>query len=132
MEQKPSTERAVREIRRKARRRFSRGEKIGIVIQGGHCFALPPRAHRRKPLLQMEQGVPRSRQEAPASDTQREASSGEVREASTTYGAACRGTRGGTRHPKRKPAAPKMVEAHSEKKDLTSDSGFHCSPYRDL
>ena len=34
MEKKPSAEKAVREIRRKTRRRFSAEEKIRIVIEG--------------------------------------------------------------------------------------------------
>jgi len=34
MEQKPPAEKAVREIRCKARRKFSAGEKIRIVIEG--------------------------------------------------------------------------------------------------
>ena len=37
----------------------------GIARRGEHRGALPPRRHRRRPLLQFVEGVPRSRQEAP-------------------------------------------------------------------
>jgi transposase-like protein len=47
MEKKASAEKAVREIRRKTRRRFSAEEKIRIVIEGAagrgkHRLTVPP------------------------------------------------------------------------------------------
>ena len=67
MPQKDSAENAVRDIRRKTRRKFSAEEKIRIVLEGlrgEHRFSMPPRRHRGEPLLPMELGVSRSRGKA--------------------------------------------------------------------
>ncbi|TDJ21302.1 MAG: helix-turn-helix domain-containing protein, partial [Deltaproteobacteria bacterium] len=69
MEKKASAEKAIREIRRKTRRRFSAEEKIRIVIEGlrgeesiaSLCRREGIAANR---LLPLEQGVSRSGQEA--------------------------------------------------------------------
>jgi hypothetical protein len=51
---KQSTEAAVREIRRRTRRKFAPEEKVRIVLEGlpggaEHFGALPPRRHRGQP-----------------------------------------------------------------------------------
>jgi transposase-like protein len=70
MEKKESAEKAVREIRRKTRRRFSAEEKIRIVIEGlrgGESIAsLRRREGIAANLFQVEQGVSGGGQEASA------------------------------------------------------------------
>jgi hypothetical protein len=66
---KQSTEAAVREIRRRTRRKFAPEEKVRIVLEGlpggaEHFGALPPRRHRSQSLLPLEQRLPGGRQEA--------------------------------------------------------------------
>ena len=46
--------------------------------------------------------------------------------------AAYRGTQGDTQRQKRHPRHQLRGAGHSVKAGLTFDSGFHCSPYRDL
>lgn len=85
MEQKPSAEKAVREIRRKTRRKFSAEEKIRIVIEGLRGEESIATLCRREGIAAnlyyrwskefLEAGKKRL-----LGDTQREANSGEVSE----------------------------------------------------
>jgi hypothetical protein len=54
VEKKVSAEKAVREIRRKTRRRFSAEEKIRIVIERLRGKRAPPRCAAAKPSLQAD------------------------------------------------------------------------------
>jgi hypothetical protein len=71
-----AVEAKVRAIRRKTRKKYSAEEKVrtpalacwckccfGRLARGGKdCRAVPPGRHPPKYVLQMEQGIPRSRQ----------------------------------------------------------------------
>src|SRR6476619_8523543 len=65
--QKPSSERLVKDIRRATRKQYSAEEKIRIVLdglRGEHSIAelCRRRGHCREPVLQLVEGVPGSRQ----------------------------------------------------------------------
>ena len=79
-----SVEKAVRDIRRKTRRRHSTEERIRIVLEGfrgrgEHRLAVSPRRYRGEPVLQLVEGVSGSGQGRLAGDTAREATSQEVK-----------------------------------------------------
>jgi hypothetical protein len=66
---KPSAEKAVRDIRRATRRRYSAEEKIRIVFEGlrgedSIADTVPPRGAQCQCLLPLVEGVPGSRKEA--------------------------------------------------------------------
>ena len=66
-----STEKVVREIRRRTRRKFSAEEKIRIVLEGlrgeeSLAALWQPRRPGAESVLPLEQGVPRGRQETAA------------------------------------------------------------------
>ena len=63
---KPSAEKAVCDIRRATRRRYSAEEKIRIVLEGlrGES-SIAELCRKSKPVLPLVEGVPGSRQEAP-------------------------------------------------------------------
>jgi hypothetical protein len=64
MLQKDSAEKAVRDIRRKTRRKEDPDRTRRPAGRGGHRFALPPGRHRSEFVLPLEQGVSRSGEEA--------------------------------------------------------------------
>ena len=78
------SERLVRDIRRATRKQYSAEEKIRIVLDGlrGEVFIAETRRREgiAESLYTLVEGVPRSRQAAPAGDTARSATTSEVKD----------------------------------------------------